>query len=286
MKKVIVILLLVYLTDSHSVTVVKLNKELNVLEFAHSIEVLNQKSKKECQNCCKVFTPLAPYENISCVVTAPRTVFVGFPFTIDYAINIHTTTYISFWADLLPSYEQMNVQGLKLIHYTSPSIGEFDEYAESTINKGGRGIWRFDNALPAGTYHMSFTFVAHDVGMKSFTTLLATNPPSYITMMEINAISEDPLVQNDYAQGYDNQPILIPVLDNDTGHSSLSIKQVSKPKHGKVIINPDHSLTYTSVPEFEGIDNFVYVAQDVAGNSAQGLVEVKICKCPVAQIVS
>ena len=53
-----------------------------------------------------------------------------------------------------------------------------------------------------------------------------------------------------------------------------------------MIINPDNSLTYTSVAQFEGIDDFVYTVQDVAGNTAQGQVEVKISKCPVAQIIA
>ena len=230
MKKVIIILLIAYFPDTYSDTVSRLNKENNILEFKSALDILNQKSKRECNNLCKVFTPLAPYDKVTCVINAPKNVFVGVPFMVEYAMNVSSMVYIPFWADLLPSHEQMIAQGLRLLHYTIPTLGEFDEHAESMINKDGRGCWRIEQAIPAGTYYMRFTFVAQNPGMKSFTTLLATNPPSYISMMAIEAIDEAPLASNDYAQGYANQPILIPVLDNDFGQSALSIKAVSETK--------------------------------------------------------
>lgn len=220
------------------------------------------------------------------MLIAPQTVFVGIPFTIEYAMNVSAPIYISFWADLLPSQDHMIAQGLRLLHYSSPAIGEFDENAEPVINRGGRGCWRFDQPIQPGTYNLKFTLVAQKPGMKSFTTLLATNPPSYITMMAIGAIDEAPVAQNDYAQGYDNQPIHISVLDNDHGYSALLIKEVGQPAHGMVTINADHSVTYTSDAQFEGVDNFIYTVQDIAGNTAQGKVEVKVTKMPVAHIIS
>lgn len=267
-------------------TSAKFNKDQNMVEFISDVEIINQKTNKNCNNCCKIFTPLAPYDKVSCVVTAPNRVCVGQPFVIDFALNVRSLTYISFWADLLPSHEQMIAQGLKLVSYKAPTVGMFDRDAESVANKGGRGIWRFEQGIPAGTYHISFTFIAQSEGIKSFSSLLATNPPSYINVMDIQAIDEAPLAQNDAVNAYENQSIIIPVLDNGYGNSALMVKEVSNPSHGTVVINPDQTLTYTSVPQFVGMDHFVYTVQDMAGNNAKACVDVNVCKCQMVQIAN
>lgn len=195
MKKLIILLSTLFIINSCSATSVKLNKEQNTLEFTNSLEVINQKSKKGNDLCCKVFEPLAPYNNVNCMVTVPKKVCVGQPFTIDYAIRVKAPTYLSFWADLMPCQEFMIAQGLQLIESSMPTIGSFEADAESFLGKGGRGIWHFDQGIPAGVYHMSFTYVAHSASFKSFTTLLATNPPSYIELTELE-VDEMPLARN------------------------------------------------------------------------------------------
>lgn len=280
MKKIIFLLILVHIANAYSVTNAKLNKEQNMVEFVSGIEVLNQKSKIDCSHCCKVFTPLAPYNNITCIVTAPKQVCVGQPFIVDFAINVRALSYVSFWADLIPSQEHMIAQGLRLIDYKAPMMGVFEEYSESVLNKGGRGTWRFDTGIPAGMYHMSFTYIAQDPGVKSFTTLLATNPPSYIKTMEITAVDEIPYVQDDFVKTYNDREVVIRVLDNAFGHSALMVKEVSKPAHGSLMINPDNTLTYIPTENFEGMDRFIYTVQDMAGNKAQACVDVNVCNCP------
>lgn len=278
MKKIIILLLLFPIINAYSITTAKLNKDQNTVEFINAIEVLNQKTKADACHSSKVFTPLSPYHTITCVVTAPKQVCVGQPFVIDYAINVRASTYIAFWADLMPAPEHMIMQGLRLIKYKAPTIGYFEEYAESVANKGGRGAWRFNEGIPAGMYHMSFTYVAQEPGVKSFTTILATNPPSYIKMMDIIAVDELPCAQDDFAKTYNDESVTISVLDNDYAHTALTIKEVSKPDHGVVVINPDNTLTYTPVQTYEGTDHFVYTIQDMAGNKAQAVVNVEICR--------
>lgn len=286
MKKIVILLLIIHFSNSYMLTSAKFNKEHNNLEFISEVEIINQKTNKDCNNCCKVFTPIAPYNNVSCVITAPNRVCVGQPFMVDFALNVRSATYISFWADLLPSHEQMIAQGLKLVNIKAPTVGIFDKDADSVANQGGRGMWRFEQGIPAGTYHITFTFIAQSEGIKSFTSLLATNPPSYIKVMDIISVDEVPLAQNDVVNTYDNQTITIPVLDNDYGHTALMVKEVSKPTHGIVIINPDQTLTYTPKLEFEGVDHFVYTVQDLAGNKAKACVDVHVCKCPSVQVAN
>lgn len=281
MKKITILLLLIYFNGSHSIVTAKLNKENNVIEFCDSSEAMNQKTKLECENCCRVFTPLAPYNNITCVVTAPKQVCVGLPFVIDFAINVRATTYVGFWADLMPVHDDMIAQGLKLVGYKLPTVGVFEEYTESVANKGGTGRWRFDLGIPVGTHHMSFTYIAQKPGLKSFTTLLATNPPSYINVLEINAVDELPFVQNDFVKMYNDQPTIISVLDNDYGHTPLIVKAVSKPAHGSAVINTDNTVTYAAFENYEGMDRFVYTVEDMAGNKAKAFVDVEVCKRPI-----
>lgn len=206
------------------------------------------------------------------------------PFVIDFAINVKATTYISFWADLMPMHDDMIAQGLRLVGYSTPTAGYFEEYAESVANKGGAGTWRFEAGIPSGTHHMSFTYIAQHPGLKSFTSLLAINPPFYIEVLEIQAVDELPFVQNDFAKVYNDESVVIPVLDNDLGHTALKVKAVSKPAHGMVAINPDNTLTYTPAGDYVGMDRFVYTVEDMAGNTAKACVDVDVCKAPIVSI--
>lgn len=285
MKKIILILAIFY--NIHLLAMgahACMNKEHNVIEFVSDIEIINQKTTNDASHCCNVFTPLAPYNNVSCIVTAPKRVLVGQSFVIDFCLIVRSSTYLSFWADLMPSQEHMISQGLRLMSYNMPDLGVFDEYAESVAHKGGRGTWYFNQGIPAGTYHMSFTYMAQNAGVKSFATLLATNPPSYVKIMDIVTVDEAPYAQNDFVKAYSNEPLVIPVLDSDFGHSPLKIKSVSKPKHGSVAVNPDNTLTYISMDTFVGKDCFEYMIVDLADNEAKATVDIEVCMRPVAQI--
>jgi len=65
------------------------------------------------------------------------------------------------------------------------------------------------------------------------------------------------------------QPSTIPVAkDGNPGNSTFdptSIQIVSPPAHGKVVINPDGTVTYIPDPGYTGPDSFTYRLKDVSG---------------------
>lgn len=66
-------------------------------------------------------------------------------------------------------------------------------------------------------------------------------------------------------------PIVIPVLDNDTGLFDIPIviTVISNPSFGSYIINLDDTITYTpSQATFSGVDQFTYQVCDVDGDCA------------------
>lgn len=284
MKVLSVLILLMHIGLLCAHTQAVYNKESNSLEFVSDLEVLNQNSSLGSSSFTKLFTPVAPYNTLTCIITAPKKICVGQPFTIDYTLKVSRYTYVSFWADLLPDFSQMENQGMKLLRINAPTLGIFDQEADSILHRGGKGIWKFPEGIPAGNYHLSFVMIAKKDGLKSFTSILATNPPSHIKSLDLIASNECPVAEPDSAQGYSAQPLIIPVLDNDHAASSLCIKSVQQPLYGNVLIAEDGTLVYTSIPDFEGADHFMYTIQDEAGKTAQGRVDVIILPAPQPQI--
>ncbi len=186
MKKIVALLLAVQVLSSKAVTSAVYNKELNCVEFVTTAPVENQKSSGQVSGAaCKIFTPLAPYNAVTCVITGPATVALGQTFTIDFAITAKRFTYISFWADLLPSGQELLSQGLRIMEVRQPLLGIFDDQTDSMMKRGGKGVWHFPDGIPAGTHHMTIVLKATSPGTKSMTTVLATNPPSFIKVLEI-----------------------------------------------------------------------------------------------------
>lgn len=285
MKVLRLLILLLHIGLLRAHTHATFDKKQNSVAFVSELEVLNQKRPQGNSAFTQIFTPLAPYDHITCVITAPKKVCVGQPFTVDYTLNVSRYTYVSFWADLIPDFSQWENQGMKLIHINAPSLGIFDQEAESVLGKGGKGVWQFPEGIPAGNHHISFTLMAKKDGIKSFTSILATNPPSLIKSLDLIASYESPVAEADYAHGYSGRPIVIPVLDNDHAASSLTIKSVGQPAHGAVHIAEDETLVYTSVSGYEGVDQFMYTIQDESGKTAQAWVNVTVIPAPVPQII-
>ncbi|MBN2588852.1 MAG: tandem-95 repeat protein [Sedimentisphaerales bacterium] len=117
----------------------------------------------------------------------------------------------------------------------------------------------------------SFTFSVSDGKTKSSPAVV------YIT---VNSVNDPPTANDDKTETYEDQSIdTIKVLANDTDldKDPLTIKEVSQAPHGLVEINSDSiTLKYTPEPNYYGIDNFTYTAQDPSGSTDTAVVEVKI----------
>ncbi|MCP5094401.1 MAG: tandem-95 repeat protein, partial [Chloroflexi bacterium] len=103
---------------------------------------------------------------------------------------------------------------------------------------------------------------------------ITPTPPPTATLTPGNS---QPAATDDTETTNEDEPITIPVLQNDTDENgdSLTVISVSKPPNGNAITNPDSSITYTPDENFNGTDTFTYTISD--GNaSASATVTVQV----------
>ncbi len=249
------------------------------LKLAHDVEVVSDRSVDEIsQKTVTVFTPKAPYNNVRVIITAPLKVCVGQRFVIDYAIQVNKFTHISFWADLIPDPDYVPV---KILDMSNPTIGQINTEAESIAHLGGKGLWTFPQGLPGSTMqHLTVTAQATQAGRIKFTSLLATNPPSYIEMVDTLVACSQPQISSATIYGIKNQPLTVYPLNNVVADSEVSIISVCPANYGTVVLNEDFTITYTPFPYFYGNDSFAYTVVDAAGNTATGSISLVIEYAP------
>jgi uncharacterized protein YjbI with pentapeptide repeats len=74
-----------------------------------------------------------------------------------------------------------------------------------------------------------------------------------------------------------NGSVVIPVLANDDNPSGATLTIAAAPSHGTAFIDLlDHTIRYTSVGAFTGIDHFTYQVCDSAGTCASAAVSVHV----------
>ncbi|MBB5639363.1 putative repeat protein (TIGR01451 family)/gliding motility-associated-like protein [Pedobacter cryoconitis] len=82
-------------------------------------------------------------------------------------------------------------------------------------------------------------------------------------------VPKSPVAIDDKAEGKANAVIVIDILANDNpGNSSFdkgSVVIITRPLHGKVVVNSDGTVSYTPDPGYSGPDNFTYQVKDIYG---------------------
>lgn len=253
----------------------------NSIVLAHEVDVVLDRSVSNSVpvQSVTVFTPKAPYNTISVIITAPTKVCVDQNFVLDYAIQVTKFTHISFWSDLIPDADQG--VPVEIVHISNPTIGELNFDDESIAHQGGKGLWVFPKGLPGSSVqHVSITAKATSAGKIKFTSLLATNPPSYVGTAGTLVSCSLPKINPAKIFGIKNQPVTIFPLDNVVADSEVSIVNVSQASYGTVVLNDDYTITYTPFPYFYGNDSFAYTVIDAAGNMASGSVSLVIEYAP------
>ncbi|MGM9477963.1 Calx-beta domain-containing protein, partial [Pedobacter sp. GSP4] len=118
-----------------------------------------------------------------------------------------------------------------------------------------------------GTVTNTATVNAKTLGGASVTDVSGTaetnNTPTVTTF------PKSPRAIDDKGQTVANAPIVINILANDDpGNSTLdklTVEIVGQPKHGKVLVNSDGTVTYTPDPGYVGDDEFTYRVKDAYG---------------------
>ncbi len=83
-------------------------------------------------------------------------------------------------------------------------------------------------------------------------------------------VNVTPKATNDIGSTYTNNPVTIPVLGNDTGNlDSSTVKVLTPPTNGTVVVNPDGTITYTPNNGYNGSDSFIYEVCDKTAPTPQ-----------------
>ena len=134
--------------------------------------------------------------------------------------------------------------------------------------------------VDATTGNYSFTPAANFNGAASFKFTASdgslTSAPGTVTI-NIAAVNDAPVANNDTASTVADTPVLINVLANDTDVDGniLSIKSLGSPSHGSVVVQNGQAY-YTPVAGYSGADAFTYTVSDGAGGTDQANVSVTI----------
>ncbi len=102
--------------------------------------------------------------------------------------------------------------------------------------------------------------------------------PNAEMAVEILPCNEPPVAQDDTAETYENTPVDIPVLDNDSDpdKDELTITEVGEPANGTAVVNEDGTVTYTPDTGFSGEDSFTYTISDGNGGTDTATVTVTV----------
>ncbi len=111
-----------------------------------------------------------------------------------------------------------------------------------------------------------------------------TNRKNFLRVERLEArlaLTTAPIALNDYYHSEVNDSLEIPaagILSNDTSSSggALSAGLFSGPANGTLELNEDGSFIYTPEADFEGLDSFLYFANDGASDSMLAAVTIEV----------
>jgi hypothetical protein len=94
----------------------------------------------------------------------------------------------------------------------------------------------------------------------------------------VDPVNDNPDSEDDLVVTQGDDPVTIPVLDNDTDPDGdpLDIIDISTPTNGTVTENPDGTLSYDPNDGFTGTDTFTYTVSDGNGGTDSSTVTVVV----------
>ena len=96
--------------------------------------------------------------------------------------------------------------------------------------------------------------------------------------VSVTPIEDAPIAVDDSAITSPNVAVIIDVLSNDEDPDgdSLTVNSVTQPANGSVGMNPDETLSYTPMSNFNGSDSFSYTVADGQGSTDTATVTVTV----------
>ncbi len=150
---------------------------------------------------------------------------------------------------------------------TSGTVGLIDAWGTDgsfTYNPNGQ----FEYLQAGGSTTDSFTYTVSD-GYGGTDTATVT--------IAVNGVNDPPVAVNDSAITYEDTPVIIDVLNNDSDveGDTLTVDSVTQGTNGSVI-NNGSNVTYTPALNFTGIDSFTYTSSDGNGGTDTATVTVNV----------
>jgi hypothetical protein len=98
--------------------------------------------------------------------------------------------------------------------------------------------------------------------------------------VQVAAVNDKPVAEDDFAQVGKNRDAVIAVLANDTDvdGDSLAVGSVGRAANGSVTVQPDGRIRYVARKGFTGVDSFAYSVHDGAGGIDTAVVTVTVGK--------
>ncbi|MBE2197677.1 MAG: tandem-95 repeat protein [Anaerolinea sp.] len=96
--------------------------------------------------------------------------------------------------------------------------------------------------------------------------------------INVTAQNDAPVAVADNVTTAEDTAVTLNVLanDSDVDGDTLTVTNVTTPTYGAVVINPDSTVTYTPLLNYNGLDSFSYTVSDGQGGSAVALVTITI----------
>ncbi len=128
---------------------------------------------------------------------------------------------------------------------------------------------------------VTYTPAANYFGADFFTYQVADRegqPATASVTITVTPVDDGPpIAVADDATTPEDAPIAIAVLANDTVTDGLGeVTILVPPAHGTAAVNPDHTITYTPAPGFNGLDELTYQVSDLDGQTASAPVSVAV----------
>jgi LPXTG-motif cell wall-anchored protein len=115
-------------------------------------------------------------------------------------------------------------------------------------------------------------------GTDSFTVKVEDGKGVYTISTVKIIVDTPPVAINDSVTTDEDTSVNINILNNDkdVNNDALTVTAVTNPSHGNVAINPDGTVKYTPVANYNGNDSFTYTISDGHGGTATATVNIII----------
>jgi VCBS repeat-containing protein len=140
--------------------------------------------------------------------------------------------------------------------------------SHGTVSINANGTVRY---VPAANYNGqdSFTYTVSDGHGGTATGTVS---------ITVTAVNDPPVANPDSATVFEDLPVDVAVLSNDTDadNDTLSVASVTQGAHGTVMINANGTVRYGGAPNYNGPDSFTYTVSDGHGGTATATVSITV----------